>query len=174
MPRKRVVNDVLVDNVAQNLFLALPIFRKRLLHMDVIQREFNIPLSHVQVMAMLNDHGPMNVSEISRRLGIAKPNITPLIDRLIRDGFVERQRDQQDRRMVNIRLCPAGEERLAQIRAKMRDLVGEWAVSLTATELRMLNDSLRNITQILGGTLQGVSPALTESRTAQEEQPFGC
>ena len=52
MPRKHIANDALIDSVAQNLFLALPIFRKRLLHMDVIQREFNVPLSHVQVMAM--------------------------------------------------------------------------------------------------------------------------
>ena len=39
MPRKHMPNESLIDSVAQNLFLALPIFRKRLLHMDVIQRE---------------------------------------------------------------------------------------------------------------------------------------
>ena len=104
MPRKHIANESLIDSVAQNLFLALPIFRKRLLHMDVIQREFNVPLSHVQVMAMLNDNGSMNVSEISRRLGIAKPNITPLIDRLIEDRYVERKRDENDRRMVNVNI----------------------------------------------------------------------
>ena len=154
MPRKHMVNDALVDSVAQNLFLALPIFRKRLLHMDVIQREFNVPLSHVQVMAMLNDNGAMNVSEISRRLGIAKPNITPLIDRLIADHYVERNRDETDRRMVNVHICPAGEERLSAIRIKMRELVGEWATALSTSELRELNDSLYTITHILGSTLQ--------------------
>ena len=154
MPRKHMVNDALVDSVAQNLFLALPIFRKRLLHMDVIQREFNVPLSHVQVMAMLNDNGAMNVSEISRRLGIAKPKITPLIDRLIADRYVERNRDETDRRMVNVHICPAGVERLSAIRVKMRELVGEWATSLSTAELRELNDSLYTITHILGSTLQ--------------------
>ena len=102
MPRKQTVNEGLIDSVARNLFLALPIFRKRLLHMDVIQREFNIPLSHVQVMAMLFDNGSMNVSEISRKLGIAKPNITPLIDRLIAEGYVERRRDEKDRRNLRV------------------------------------------------------------------------
>ena len=154
MPRKHIVNDALIDSVAQNLFLALPIFRKRLLHMDVIQREFNVPLSHVQVMAMLNDNGSMNVSEISRRLGIAKPNITPLIDRLIADHYVERKRDENDRRMVNVSICPLGITRLMEIRAKMRELVGEWAISLSASELRELNESLRTITLLLGATLQ--------------------
>ena len=154
MPRKHVVNESLIDSVAQNLFLALPIFRKRLLHMDVIQREFNVPLSHVQVMAMLNDNGSMNVSEISRRLGIAKPNITPLIDRLIEEHYVERKRDENDRRMVNVSICPLGVSRLMEIRQKMRELVGEWATTLSSAELRELNESLRNINQVLGSSLQ--------------------
>lgn len=154
MPRKHIANEGLIDSVAQNLFLALPIFRKRLLHMDVIQREFNVPLSHVQVMAMLNDNGCMNVSEISRRLGIAKPNITPLIDRLIEEHYVERKRDENDRRMVNVNICPLGVNRLLEIRAKMRDLVGEWATALSSPELRELNESLRTINQVLGTTLQ--------------------
>ena len=56
MPKgKKTVDAALVDMVAQNLFNVLPIFRKRLVHMDVIQREYHIPLSHVQVLAMLNE-----------------------------------------------------------------------------------------------------------------------
>ncbi|MBQ8535902.1 MAG: MarR family transcriptional regulator, partial [Clostridia bacterium] len=116
MAKKKSVDAALVDQVAQNLFNALPIFRKRLVHMDVIQREYHIPLSHVQVLAMLNDNGSMSVSEISRRLGIAKPNITPLVDRLILAGLVERCRDENDRRVVNISICQSGVEKLAAIR----------------------------------------------------------
>jgi DNA-binding MarR family transcriptional regulator len=150
MPRKHTSNEAMVDQVAANLFLALPIFRKRLLHMDVIQREFSVPLSHIQVMAMLHDHGRMNVSEISRRLGIAKPNITPLIDRLIQEQYVERKRDDTDRRIVNVSICPLGVERLQAIRVKMRDLVGEWATAMSASELRELNESLATINTLLG------------------------
>jgi len=156
MARKSANTEALIDNVAQNLFLALPIFRKRLLHMDVIQREFNIPLSHVQVMAMLHDNGSMNVSEISRRLGIAKPNITPLIDRLIEQKYVERDRDASDRRIVNIRICPEGVAELEKIRKKMRSLVGGWAVELSTADLRALNESLQTIYRVLGVTLQNI------------------
>jgi DNA-binding MarR family transcriptional regulator len=156
MPRKHTTNEELVDDVAQNLFLALPAFRKRLLHMDVIQREFNIPLSHVQVMAMLNDNGSMNVSEISRRLGIAKPNITPLIDRLIEEKYVERNRDEKDRRMVNVSICPEGVNELEKIRKEMRNLVGGWASKLSTPDLRALNESLQTIHRVLGTTLQNI------------------
>lgn len=99
MPRKAAESAALLNSIAQNLFNALPIFRKRVLHLDSIQRDCHIPLSHVQVLALLQDHGSMSVSEISQRLGIAKPNITPLADRLIADGLAERQRDPADRRV---------------------------------------------------------------------------
>lgn len=150
MPRVHTANVELTDSIAQNLFAALPIFRKRLLHMDVIQREYNIPLSHVQVLAMLNDNGSMSVSEISRRLGIAKPNITPLVDRLTETQLVERQRDAQDRRVVNIVIRPEGTQKLAAIRATMLDLVNHWADNLSVTDLKELNKSLASITRILG------------------------
>ena len=94
MTKKRSIDPAMIDNVAQNMFHILPLIKKRLLHMDLVQREHGTPLSHVQVLAMLNDVGTMSVSEISRRLGIAKPNITPLVDRLYESGYVDRQHDE--------------------------------------------------------------------------------
>lgn len=154
---KKPVDAALVDMIAQNLFNALPIFRKRLVHMDVIQREYHIPLSHVQVLAMLNDNGAMSVSEISRRLGIAKPNITPLVDRLIADGLAQRRRDEADRRVVNISICEKGEEKLAMIRQTMLAQVSGWAEKFSPAELKELNASLASVTRILGG--MAVAPA---------------
>lgn len=150
MPKSNAANNGLTDSIAQNLFAALPIFRKRLLHMDVIQREYNIPLSHVQVLAMLNDNGSMSVSEISRRLGIAKPNITPLVDRLTESHLADRQRDPGDRRVVNIVIRPEGVEKLSAIRGTMLDQVTHWAENLSTADLKELNKSLASITRILG------------------------
>ena len=107
MTKKRTLDPEMIDSVAQNMFYALPLIKKRLLHMDMVQKEHGTPLSHVQVLAMLQDVGTMSVSEISRRLGIAKPNITPLVDRLFEAGYVDRQHDENDRRVVNIVLLPA-------------------------------------------------------------------
>ena len=150
MPKKSMTDAVLVDSIAQNLFDALPIFRKRVLHLDAIQREYHIPLSHVQVLALLNDNGSLSVSEISRHLGIAKPNITPLVDRLIDEGLAERNRDEIDRRVVNIHICPAGQEKLIAIRQSLVSQVDDWSGEFTRGELKELNKSLGCIIRILG------------------------
>ncbi len=149
MTKKRSIDPAMIDNVAQNMFSALPLIKKRLLHMDLVQREHGTPLSHVQVLAMLHDVGTMSVSEISRRLGIAKPNITPLVDRLFEAGYVDRQHDENDRRVVNIVLLEAGEQKLAAIRATISRQIQVQAEGLTVSEFRELNDALSSVVKVL-------------------------
>lgn len=149
MTKKRTIDPAMIDNVAQNMFHVMPLIKKRLLHMDLVQREHGTPLSHVQVLAMLQDAGTMSVSEISRRLGIAKPNITPLVDRLYEAGYVDRQHDENDRRVVNIVLLPAGEEKLAAIRATIARQIQVQAEDLSVSEFRELNDALCSVVRIL-------------------------
>ena len=149
MTKKRTIDPAMIDSVAQNMLHVLPLIKKRLLHMDLVQKEHGTPLSHVQVLAMLQDAGTMSVSEISRRLGIAKPNITPLVDRLYDAGYVDRQHDENDRRVVNIVLLPAGEEKLAAIRATIARQIQVQSEDLSVTEFRELNDSLASLVRIL-------------------------
>ncbi len=149
MTKKRTIDPAMIDNVAQNMFHILPLIKKRLLHMDLVQREHGTPLSHVQVLAMLNDVGTMSVSEISRRLGIAKPNITPLVDRLYESGYVDRQHDENDRRVVNIVLLEAGKEKLNAIRATISRQIQMQVDGLSVSEFRELNESLASIVRIL-------------------------
>ena len=149
MTKKRTIDPAMIDTVAQNMFHILPLIKKRLLHMDLVQREHGTPLSHVQVLAMLNDVGTMSVSEISRRLGIAKPNITPLVDRLYESGYVDRQHDENDRRVVNIVLMEAGKEKLAAIRATISRQIQMQVDGLSVSEFRELNESLSSVVRIL-------------------------
>ncbi len=150
MTKKRTIDPATIEAVAQNMFFVLPLIKKRLLHISDVQKEHGTPLSHVQVLAMLQDVGTMSVSEISRRLGIAKPNITPLVDRLFECGYVDRQHDENDRRVVNIVLLPAGEEKLAAIRSTISSQIIKQADRLSASEMRELNDSLSSVVRILG------------------------
>ncbi|MED9958846.1 MAG: MarR family transcriptional regulator [Christensenellales bacterium] len=155
MSRRKSLDPAVIESIAQNIFNVMPLLRKRLLHMDVIQSEHGIPLSHVQVLSMLNETGSMSVSEISHRLGIAKPNITPLVDRLIEEKLVDRIRDTQDRRVVNVVILEAGREKLAAMRATIGEQVQEWAQNISAADFRELADALSSLTRILSNVQKG-------------------
>ena len=51
MTKKRTIDPAMIDSVAQNMLHVLPLIKKRLLHMDLVQKEHGTPLSHVQVRA---------------------------------------------------------------------------------------------------------------------------
>lgn len=138
-----------MEHIAQGIFQAQPLLKKRLAKLSAIQSVHGIPLSHVQVLAMLNEAGSMSVSDISNRFGIAKPNITPLVDRLVNAGLVDRVRSETDRRVVNIIILPAGRERLEQIQSALNDHVAGWRRSLTDDEFFRLSDALDTVVEIL-------------------------
>ena len=138
MPRKKSVNKDTVETVANTTFEVLPLLRKKLLRMDVVQAEHNMPMSQVQMLAMLGENGALSVSEISKRLGIAKPNITPLIDR-----------DENHRRVVNVVLLPAGEEKLTSIRETIVRQVMRWTGTIPEKEFFELEHALQTISTVL-------------------------
>lgn len=149
MPRKKSINKDTIEAVATTTFEILPLLRKKLLRMDVVQAEHDMPMSHVQVLAMLGSTGALSVSEISRKLGIAKPNITPLIDKLIECGYVERRRDVDDRRVVNVVLLPAGQEKLSDIRETIVRQVMRWMGTIPEKDFFELEKALQTVSQIL-------------------------
>lgn len=139
-----------VERIAQGVFQAQPLLKKRLVKLSAIQSDQGIPLSHVQVLAMLEEVGSMSVSEISKRFGIAKPNITPLVDRLVNAGLVDRVRSETDRRVVNIVILEEGRNRLQQIQNALNDHVASWQSTLTGEEFERLDRALMDIIEILG------------------------
>lgn len=71
-------------------------------------RRMAMNLSDMTAIMQLSEHGPMGVGELADRLGVSSPATTVLVDRLERDGHVERVRDTADRRRVRITDTDAG------------------------------------------------------------------
>ncbi len=114
------------------------------------QKDNPIPLSYVQVLAALDEADRLSVSEISARFDIAKPNITPLIDRMINAGYVTRERNAADRRVVHVVILDKGREKVRDTVEALRVCMDAWAKELDAGKLETLSDALETIRQLLG------------------------
>lgn len=115
MPDAAKVEKATVEDVVSDLLLIMPLIRKKLLNLDDIKQKSGLPMTHMHLMMLLRREGSATVSDIARRFQIAKPNITPLIDRLAQEGLVERVRGDKDKRVIYIRLRSEGEKRLDEI-----------------------------------------------------------
>lgn len=60
------------------------------------------------VMLVLWEGEPRPVRALASRLRLPANALTPLLDRLERAGFVERRRDERDRRVVQVSLTASG------------------------------------------------------------------
>jgi DNA-binding MarR family transcriptional regulator len=76
-----------------------------------------IGLSHSQVgmLFMIHHHSDANVKQIAENLGVTKSAITQLLDPLVTNGFLLRQNDSSDRRIVRFSLTDKGKKALKEI-----------------------------------------------------------
>lgn len=146
---RNALDPQVVENIASKIFSVQPMLRKRVQKLEGLNANQSMPLSHVQVLSVLNDEGSMTVSDISRRFNIAKPNITPLVDRLSAEGLVERQRSTLDRRVVNIAILEAGRERLRQTQQAIHEMIAGWADRITPEDFQELSNALDSMIRIL-------------------------
>lgn len=144
MAKNWTEDAMLLDSISSNLFEALPLLPKRLVRVDLITKKFDMPFSHVQILCMLSE-GSMTIGEISRNLGIAKPNITPLLDSLKDRGLLERQRSEKDRRIVNVELLPDGVDMAQQIKLCITEQIVDWPDTVSASDAKRLNNALATL-----------------------------
>ncbi|MET7877902.1 MarR family winged helix-turn-helix transcriptional regulator [Micromonospora profundi] len=64
-------------------------------------------------------HGELPHRQVAERCFVRPATLTGIVDTLARDGLVERQRDDSDRRSVRLAITPAGRERVAALSALM-------------------------------------------------------
>ena len=55
------------------------------------------------------------MSRLAERLGVSLPNVTGIVDRMVEHGYVERGRDDEDRRVVTITAAEAGRATVEEI-----------------------------------------------------------
>ena len=100
-------NEKLCGRLSENMLTALAVFPRQVLCMDDFIRSCQLPLSQIQVLVLLSE-GNSTVGGISNKLGIAKPNITPIINVLCDKELVERMPSQIDRRRVDVSITKKG------------------------------------------------------------------
>jgi MarR family transcriptional regulator, 2-MHQ and catechol-resistance regulon repressor len=92
-----------------------------------IYKPFGISPQQYNILRILRGaKGRMNMNSVKERMIDRAPNATRLTDKLIAKGLVERERCEEDRRVVYVRISEKGLELLARIdvanRADLNDL----------------------------------------------------
>jgi DNA-binding MarR family transcriptional regulator len=103
--------------------------------------EFGLSASQYNVLRILRGVHPEGHPrcEIARRMIERAPDVTRLIDRLEKRGWVERDRSERDRRLSISRITPAGLELLARIGPRLEVAYREFAERVPPEDCRELS-----------------------------------
>ena len=72
--------------------------------------KYGLTVGQTFILFDLLDNDGSSVKDIAERVQVDSPAVTGFVDRLIREGLVERFVDQDDRRAMKIHLTPKGRE----------------------------------------------------------------
>jgi len=77
--------------------------------------------THFRTLMYLEHHGPACMTQAGRHVGLEAGSFTPVADRLVEKGLVERLPDPDDRRRTLLSITPEARPVVEGIRTAMRD-----------------------------------------------------
>lgn len=106
--------------------------------------ELALSMAHLHLLTLLDTHGAMSMGSVAKMLGAALPNVTGLVSRMQERGIVERVHEQEDRRVVLVRLTRTGKAQLRKLelirRRRLALALGEMTPAQRVTLLQSIHD----------------------------------
>lgn len=105
-------------SLEEEAFIALQRTADRLAgRISEMLKQHGLSATQYNALRILRGAGPSGLacSEIGERMINRDPDITRLVDRLERRGFVERSREQKDRRVITTRITVEGLQTLKEL-----------------------------------------------------------
>lgn len=137
MNHYEAINDVLV-----NLFNEI---------MDIEQKalttsEFkNISVNDMHIIAAIGINEPKNMTTVAKALSVTVGTLTIAVNNLVKKGYVQRVRSQEDRRVVLISLSESGEKAYYHHKAFHDKMVLSILKDLNAQETEVLTAALQKV-----------------------------
>jgi len=121
----------------------------KLMETEIRQRlrdEFGMTLPRFDLMAQLERAADgLSLSELSERLMVTNGNVTGLVERLAREGFVSRVIDEKDRRAARVHLTEAGRGLFGRMALAHRAWISDLFAGVAADKQDELWDDLGDV-----------------------------
>lgn len=86
--------------------------------------------------------GPLTMSQLSNELMVSNGNVTGVIDRLEKIGFVKRSRTKRDRRVQYIQLTATGRKEFDWMASRHERWLEQYFSNVTLADMRKLQNLL--------------------------------
>lgn len=143
------MNNNTISKVAKEFSELMPLFIVKVIR--GIHINSNPPLSpqsmHVLTFLALKDS--MTMGEMAETMKILLPQLTKLIDKLVKLDLIIRERSEEDRRIVKIRLSEKGFKINEEMDTYISKMAEEKLSSLSKEDLNKFYESMKTMKEII-------------------------
>lgn len=121
------------------------VFRAAKLHFGAVHKTVGVSGAQLWALAEVGTRPGLRVSDLAARMSLRQSTVSNMIEQLARAGYLLRERGDQDRRVVHLRLTLQGETVLAQAPRPARGVLPDALESLPLSDLQALADNLKQV-----------------------------
>ena len=122
------------DALGNRIFLAYNEISKTINPRQLIK--VDLTSSQIKIMASFFNQSTFTMTELSRLHGVSFSTMTSMVDRLLQNGLLERQRDDEDRRIVLVSLSVKGKKMVDYLMRARKQNLERFLCELTRDEIR--------------------------------------
>lgn len=111
--------------------------------------DFGITNPQFNALLALRDNPNITMGDLCDKLFLACSTATDLVDRMEKNGFLERKRDSQDRRVIRLSISERGKEVISEVIAARRRYVSSILEKLSEEEISQLEQSLDKLHSLM-------------------------
>lgn len=101
---------------------------------------FGVGPAAMMVMRRLAFSGVSTLTELADWMGVSRPTVTEVTNKLAAQGLIERRREEDDRRVVRIRATEDGTRLIGRLEQARREHMGRILSRLSAQDVEFLAD----------------------------------
>ncbi len=118
-------------------------------HSKYLQERHNITVPQTITLREIYEHGPLSFTELTEIVSLNNSTVTGIVDRLERQGFVQRVRGESDRRRIDLTITDAGIERLEHTPPPIQDSFIAGLARMDDIEVQTVNWAIDTILALL-------------------------
>jgi DNA-binding MarR family transcriptional regulator len=142
---RRFIDDYLSYLLARASHLV-----SRQFHAQLKPRGMPVPVW--RVLSTLSDGDGLPVTELAKITLFKQPTLTKVIDRMSKQGLVERRASERDRRKVLVFITAKGRSQVADLLTRAKQHEREVLSGLSEADVNALKAALHNLILRCGGT----------------------
>ncbi|KHQ52208.1 MULTISPECIES: MarR family winged helix-turn-helix transcriptional regulator [Mameliella] len=149
-----------MDRVDTCLIAIRRILRATELYGRELKQTSGITAVQFRVLQIISERSHATAKEISVRMRVSQATVTSLVDKLVRQGMVVREKSEQDRRQTNIHITPKGRQTLDEAPDPLQQRFVRKFDAMEDWEQSMLVSSLERVAAMLDAEDLDASPVL--------------